>query len=268
MIAAEKKSGCFAAVGFQHVYMKAFQNMKKDILEGRYGKLKHIHAVGLAGRGDFYYSRNRWAGKLRDASGRFVLDSPANNAFAHHLNLPLFLAGETWEQTAHPEIITGELWRARRTLENFDTCGLEIQTSSGVKINACFSHAGDTNLETRIRVECEKATLTANFSTGKISIADMTGKITEGEDFSQAEEEMFLTIAKKIAGEDTFLYHPEQAREHVFCIQEIYQNLPVRNVPEHRLSVNPENGIVNLHGLPDILEHCFRTGERFSLDNI
>ena len=38
MIAAEVQSGCFVAVGYQHIYSRTFQKIKRDLLAGRFGK--------------------------------------------------------------------------------------------------------------------------------------------------------------------------------------------------------------------------------------
>ena len=104
---AEAESGCFVAVGFQHIYSREFRKIKKELVSGRLGALKSIAVMGIWPRADAYYSRNNWTGRIRTASGEQVLDSPANNAFAHYLNLPLFFAGETFECSAHPVTVEG-----------------------------------------------------------------------------------------------------------------------------------------------------------------
>ena len=85
MMEAEKKSGKFVAVGFQHIYGREIQFLKQYLLTGRVGRVESIVCKGLWPRADQYYRRNNWAGRRAAADGTPVWDSPINNAFAQLL---------------------------------------------------------------------------------------------------------------------------------------------------------------------------------------
>lgn len=139
MIAARKKSaGLFVAVAFQHCYAPEIQFFKTLLTSGRLGKIIRSQAVGVWPRGDAYYNRNAWAAKRRLPDGTPVLDSPVNNAFAHYLNLLLFLNGKTVGKTAHAVAVKADLMRARPSIEMFDTCFADFKLSNGTHIGVAF----------------------------------------------------------------------------------------------------------------------------------
>ena len=122
-------------VGFQHMADRNIRRIKETILSGRLGRIQSIRFHGFWPRGDAYYGRNNWAGKIASpATGALILDSPANNAFAHYLNIALFLAADKLEATAEPVITAARLLRARRTIETFDTCAIDFN-AGGVPVS-------------------------------------------------------------------------------------------------------------------------------------
>lgn len=54
MMEAEKKSGKFVAVGFQHIYGREIQFLKQYLLTGRIGRVESIVCKGLWPRADQY----------------------------------------------------------------------------------------------------------------------------------------------------------------------------------------------------------------------
>ena len=131
MIEAEKRTGKFVVVGFQHIHAPDIRKLKQILIDGKFGKIRKITAMGRGTRADGYYQRNNWVCKLRGTDGEFIYDSPINNAFAHYLNLCLFLAGDVFEKSEHAAEMQAELYRARRSIETFDTCGVRLKMSSG-----------------------------------------------------------------------------------------------------------------------------------------
>ena len=83
MIKCRDDAKKFVAIGYQWSFSNAIQNLKRDIQSGLLGSPKRLKTIALWPRGEIYYSRNNWAGKLKDENGNWVLDSPANNALAH-----------------------------------------------------------------------------------------------------------------------------------------------------------------------------------------
>ena len=111
MRSAAQKANKKVMVGFQNIYNEDIQYIKRELVNGNIGEVQSIKMCGLWRRGAEYYSRNSWAGKLK-VGEEWVLDSPANNAFAHFINILCFLAGSRFEESATLSGIQAELYRA------------------------------------------------------------------------------------------------------------------------------------------------------------
>jgi predicted dehydrogenase len=153
MIAARDRSGLGVLVGYQDVYQPGVQELKRRIVKGEFGIVLSASVLGCWPRPLSYYHRNDWAGKIA-REGRWILDSPANNAMAHHLHLGLFLLGATERDSAVPTEVEAELYRAN-DIENYDTCSLRLTFANGVHMLAGMTHACRTmsNAEIVIRTQ-------------------------------------------------------------------------------------------------------------------
>lgn len=141
MAAAERASGRMVAVGFQSMYSGAMLEAKEALASGAVGTVEMVKFYGLWYRGADYYARNDWVARLR-VGDAWVLDSPLQNAFAHYLMLPLFLAGEEARSTAFPVRVAAEWYRAR-SIASADTVALRVTTRSGVPVMGWLTHAND-----------------------------------------------------------------------------------------------------------------------------
>ena len=241
MIAAERQNpGCFAAVGFQHVYDRNIHHFKKSFSEGL-GKVRKITVRGLWPRADRYYARNDWAGKLRSPRGNLVLDSPANNAFAHFINLSLFLCGETFERSTPAEILDAKLWRARPEIETFDSCQLKMRTETGVDLNIGFSHTAAENFDPQLRIECENGVVTWQ-QNSPWQIASLSGKILESGPYGDPIAQMFDDIAEKLRNPAQLSCSLEMAKEHTKIIEKLHRDYPIVPVPPEQVKRIPETG--------------------------
>ncbi len=140
---AEKRSGRFVAVGYQLCYSRHVQRLKKDILSGLYGKPIRARSLRLMRRGDNYYSRNGWAGKL-SCHGEYIFDSPLSNACAHQLENMLFLLGGENDGACDVVSVSGVLYKARPDIENFDAAALRMTTDTGVDLYYYIAHPVDS----------------------------------------------------------------------------------------------------------------------------
>jgi predicted dehydrogenase len=140
MAEAERRSGRRVSVGFQWSFSSAIQDLKTDILSGRFGAARRLRCLYLWPRDFAYYGRNDWAGKQKSAAGDWILDSPANNAMAHDLHNMLYLLGPTVSESARPVRVQAELYRTY-PIENFDTAAARFETAAGVEILFWVSHA-------------------------------------------------------------------------------------------------------------------------------
>ena len=139
MIAARDAAGLPVAIGYQDIYEPSTGWLKRRLVEGAIGKVTHATLWACWPRGDDYYNRATWAGALQ-RGGTWVLDSPANNALSHYLNLALFLLGPAAGATAEVVKVEAELYRAR-PITCFDTCGLRVTTATGATLLVLLSHA-------------------------------------------------------------------------------------------------------------------------------
>ncbi len=158
MIAAEAKAGRPVGVGYQWSYSETIQHLKRDIMSGVFGRPKRLRTMVCWPRPHAYFQRNKWAGALRDADGRWILDSPVNNATAHYLHNMLYVLGETVGASAVPVSVEGELYRANG-IENFDTGMLRCRTADGAELLYYATHAVDVNHGPVAIYEFEDATV-------------------------------------------------------------------------------------------------------------
>lgn len=160
MIRARDRAGRFVAVGFQWCFSPSILRLKEDILAGRFGEPRWGRSLTLWPRTEAYYGRNDWAGRRRDGEGRWILDSPANNAMAHHLHNLLFLLGPTMDRSAEPVGISGATARVNR-IETFDTVAARVFLHGGPELLFLGSHtiAEEEAADPRFILEMEEATV-------------------------------------------------------------------------------------------------------------
>jgi predicted dehydrogenase len=154
MIAESERAGRWVAVGFQWSFTRSILTLKHDIRAGIFGTPRRLKTLTLWPRDDAYYARNDWAGRLRAPDGRWILDSPANNAMAHDLHNLLFLLGNTEDRSAHPTEVEAETWRAF-DIETFDTIAARVHTREGPEILFFASHVTEESRDPTFVIECD-----------------------------------------------------------------------------------------------------------------
>ncbi len=159
MAKAERTAGRPVAVGYQWSFSRAVQDLKADILAGRFGAPRRLRCLYLWPRDFSYYGRNDWAGKKRTAGGDLVLDGPANNAMAHDLHNLFYLIGPGIAESARPLRVQAELYRAY-PIENYDTAAARFELPGGVEALIWFSHVSGTDPGPLLSLEFEKGVVT------------------------------------------------------------------------------------------------------------
>lgn len=161
MAEAERRTGRWAAIAYQWSFSEAVQAAKADILDGLYGRPVRARCLYTWPRDRAYYGRNGWAGRIRLSDGAWVLDGPANNAFAHDLHNMLYLLGRDVRRAAAPVRLQAELYRAN-PIENHDTAAARLELEDGTPVMFWFSHAARLDQGPRLRMEFEKGVLAAD----------------------------------------------------------------------------------------------------------
>ena len=258
MMEAQARSECFVAVGYQHMYMREAMIMKDIILDGKLGEIHSIKSMCLWPRDLHYYLRNNWTGHMK-ASDRWVLDSPAQNANSHQLNLMCFLAGPTRETAADLKSVQADLYRANE-IECADTVGLRLDTVQKVEIMFHSTHCSRGRIDPKIVVRGEKGMLTWHLEKS-LTIYTNNGfsDVMEVDDARQCRDRMMEAVIRKIKDPTVFVCGLDIARKQVVAVNAAHQSCPVRNIPEKMISRRTRDGIVynDVPELDNILTDAF-----------
>ncbi len=167
LIRLRDQSGKFVAIGYQWSFSPAMLELKKDVMEGRFGRAIRLETLILWPRSDNYYARS-WAGKYRDGDGLLVMDSIANNATAHYIHNMFFLLGDSLDRSAAPAFIEAELYRAN-PIENYDTAAMRCITDGGTELLYHASHAVNITQNPLFTYEFEKAVVSFSREQGIVA---------------------------------------------------------------------------------------------------
>ena len=271
LIDARDRAGRFVMIGYQWSFSDAIQALKRDILAGAFGRKRRFSALCAWPRDLAYYRRNDWAGRLRDgATGRWVLDSPANNAMAHFLHNLLYLAGPAIPESAAPQGVQAEMYRAH-DIESADTTACRAHVRSGneeVELLFFASHATEAAIEPRFRLEFDDAVVTFGEQTRTIVARSRAGREKDygAPDDTPQFRKLFHAIA--LAGGNTgaprqeaVVCGPEAARAQTIVVNLMHDSAPgITQVPAAILCEDGATGRRFARGLNDILERGYQQG--------
>ena len=258
MLAARARAGRQVAIGYQWSFSEAVLALKRDILAGRLGAPRRLKTIVQWPRDLAYYNRNRWAGRLRDDQGRWVLDSPVNNATAHYLHNMLFLLGERMDRSLQPATLTAELYRAN-AIETYDTAVLRLRSAGDVELFFAVSHAVETSVNPVCHFEFERATVSFGGDAGTRFVARFANG--ESKDYGSPEPtelKAWTTIACVRSG-DPVPCGIEAASSHTACVLAAQQSSVVTAFPASQVRTSPrgESTLVHVDGLAEALQRCY-----------
>jgi predicted dehydrogenase len=263
MIRARDRAGRQVAIGYQWSFSMPIQRLKRDILAGHFGAPRRLKSLCLWPRDEVYYHRNNWAGRLRDARGAWVLDSPVHNAMAHDLHNMLYLLGPRVDASAQPVDIVAELYRAN-AIENFDTAALRVHTDSGAELFFYGSHAIAEDSGPDFCFEFERASVT--YTTGQSPIR---ARLSDGthRDYGGPNDEpqvtKLWTCLTSISEGTTVPCGLEAARSQTVCANGAQDSAGApTNFPCELLHVKgaPPQRLVWVAGLAEALRQCYARG--------
>lgn len=265
MIRARDAAERSVAVGFQHLYSEDYGAIKQRVLDGEIGRIHSIRVRGCWPRSSAYYARNNWAGKLR-VGDRWVLDSPANNAFAHYLMAALHLAGPSLFEPATPTTVAAELYKTQ-DIETFDTICARIGTDAGAEILFAVSHASDAADEPELALHGEFGSI--HWKIGESLTVARPGHPLEVQRVISAvntQSHVFERVLNQIRGLAPEACSLEVARVHTVLINALHERVAIHSIPRnHCHEALAGSGTQHvLIGINDALRQSFDTGLLFS----
>jgi predicted dehydrogenase len=236
---AEQESQRWVAVGFQDLYLDEVAWLKAAVCSGAIGRVRRVRMVGAWPRPVSYFRRNGWAGRL-EANGATVLDSPLNNAFAHFVNLSLFLACPEPGQSVEAHPTKASLWRAHE-IESFDTGFVRAQGPVGMIFEFFVTHACLHPREPEILLEG-----TDGFAEWRhdesISVHpaghNAVVRTVRGTEWV-ARRAMFMTVLRRLADPTAFICTTEIAEKHTAFIDALHGMAPIHEISSDNIDWIP-----------------------------
>lgn len=261
MQAAEKESGCFVAVGYQHIYSTHVAWMKKRLLEGALGTVRCLSGGALWPRSTAYYQRNNWAGRLR-VGDAWVLDSPANNALAHIVNLLCFLAGSDFRSSADLAAVEAEWYRARPDIESADTVCMKALTLGGACLLFAATHSCAEDKNPEILIVGDKATMHWNFEAAWIANPD--GTVEHAPAAPPIREEMMSAVCERFFNPDSFVCTLDIAAAQTLFVNAAYEYAPILPISPEWCHHNESSGTFEIQGISHLVDRAVRECAMFS----
>jgi predicted dehydrogenase len=245
-------AGLPVAVGFQDIYDPQTLALKRRILRGEIGKVKSAAVMVCWPRNERYYRRTDWAG-LRQRNGAWVLDSPANNAMAHFINLVIYLLGDQEEISAEPVEVEAELYRVN-PIENYDTCSLRIHVkrADGVApIVVLMTHACAESAGPVVEIHGERGSMRVSH----MRHIELNGEVEVRRAMTLREVHGFMqrSFAAWVRGEECVgIATLEVARAHTVVVNGASDAAKVRTIGHKHVISEPVGGGHVLRSLPGI----------------
>jgi predicted dehydrogenase len=217
-------SDTWVMIGYQWSYSRAIQSLKKDVRAGLFGNPIRLKTLCCWTRDDAYYQRNDWAGKIKDEKGRWILDSPANNALAHFLHNMFYILGEDVHLSAQPTEVITECYRAN-PIENYDTVACRVHTDAGAELLFYGSHATSSDKDPMFTFEFEDAVISFGDKGDEIIATDRQGRTKHYG--SPDDDHQFLKLFEAIHAvrhPQPVICGPEAARSQTLCINGIQES--------------------------------------------
>jgi len=260
MAVAESAARRFVAIGYQWAFASSIQALKREILRGTFGRPRRMKTIVYYPRPSAYFARNGWVGRIQTESGAPVLDSPVNNATAHHLHTMLYLLGETRETSARPRTVQTERYRVN-DIENFDTAAMRVITEADVEILFYTTHAAAERLGPVCEMEFDDAIVT--FDGG--SEGEIVGRFRTGErrvygSCTIDHTEKIDACIDAVRSGGSVACGIEASLPHLLCVVAAHQSpTPIQTIPRayHRTAAFGDDILVAVEGLSGAFRRCF-----------
>jgi predicted dehydrogenase len=252
MIAARDRAKLPVAVGFQDAYQPALAQLKPRVMAGEFGRPLSVQVIGCWPRGHRYFNRNDWAGRLK-RDGRWVMDSPAGNALAHYMHLPLLLLGPTLQEALCPTDVAAEMYRVN-DIESYDTCSLRLNLPGDVPMYVAYTHACDKAVDPVVTIELERGTI--RYIAGEhleICLGDAVQRLALSKHPHEEMLRVFQRWVRTGSTADALGATLESARAHVVAVNVASEAAPIYDVPEEFVETVPARDHASIRVIRDIV---------------
>ncbi len=230
-------------------------------MQGLFGAPLRLKTLCFWPRDLGYYQRNSWAGRKRDDSGRWVLDSPANNAMAHFLHNLFYVLGEEIHISAWPVEVTAELYRAY-PIENFDSIACRIFTAAGTELLFYASHATYEDKGPMFNFQFEDAEISYGETSDEIIARDSSG--SEKNYGSPEDDHQFLKLFEAVETVRTpkpIVCGLEAAFAQTLCIKGIQESVPeISSFPDNMIQWSKNRERLWVKELDEAFYQCYQKG--------
>jgi predicted dehydrogenase len=259
LIRSEDAADVWCMIGYQWSFTRAIHDLKKDILDGSFGRPVQLKTMHLWPRDEKYYQRNAWAGKVKDEEGIWVLDSPANGAMAHELHNLFYILGKHQDSSASPREVTAELYRAY-PIENFDTVACRMYTDEGCELLYYASHAADKKVGPVFDLDFEHASVSFDEASDQIIARfHKGGEKRYGSPEKEHHLKKLFRAVESVRESKTVLCGPNASRAQTLCISGIQESASgIVSFEPHR--INKEEGRRWVDRLREDLCDCYEQG--------
>lgn len=249
-------------VGFQWSFSPTMLALKRDILDGLFGKPLCLRTLISWKRGDAYYAGG-WKGRLADDAGRPVRDNIAMNATAHYLHNMLFLLGNAMDTAALPARIEAMALRGR-PIETYDTCFVRGRFANGAQLLYCASHVGEANIDPIFRYTFEKGEVTFDNNTDALVKARFADGSEKAYGHPQSMEEgsaKLLAMLDAAEGGAAPVCGIETAMPHLRVCEAITEKVTVADIPAELRVMETDPAGVHVPGMNAALRGFYDTGD-------
>lgn len=248
------------AVCFNSIYSHLVQNLKQELVAGKYGTIRGIRSIGGWIRTTGYFSRNEWAGRLTLGES-WVLDGSLNNPLAHLLANSLYLASGGRHTMAEPSSVTGELYRANK-IESEDTSSLRVITRDGVPIVCNFTLCSEAEIPPTTVLDTEQAEIEI-IEFKEVRINYRGGGFEHRESYKEDRIEMFESLCHSLVEKQRFLLELKTCRPFTVAVNAAFDSCGVPlSVPEEFISVEraAESSRTVIRGINDAILSAHASG--------
>ena len=253
---AERETSRKVWVGFQISCQEQIPKIRAFCHSPEFGVIKAIRGIGVASRNDSYYQRNQWAGKLKK-NGKWILDSPYNNAFAHYLHLALLFSAPP-DRIPEFRSVRAQLFRVNPGLECADNGSIHALSVDGIPVHFYTSHTPEKLNELRIAVDGEHGSVEWSFRKTVYRLGEEC-RTEENTGGLELRDRMLDALFSACRGEKRgFCCDLELAAPHTLVVNAAHDSSPVMEVPRRDVDRCSEEQRWKLRGFD---KECFSAWE-------